>query len=454
MKTTKLHSGKGLYFNQAQREGKCRCMPKPGQQHPEDKTRELQRRLYLAAKRSKERRFHALYDRIYRPDVIKRAWMEVKANGGSAGVDGKTIEQIEEAGVESFLETIINELKEGTYRPQPVLRVYIPKGDGKQRPLGIPTVKDRVVQQACKIIIEPIFEANFRECSYGFRPGRSAQQAVIDVRTALIYGWYVLDADIQNYFDNIDHEILMKLVEKRINDRRVLKIIGKWLKAGVMEDGKKQATEKGSPQGGVISPLLANIYLHVMDTYWTREAKHIGELYRYCDDFVIICRTKEQANEAQRRIQAILKRLKLTLHPTKTKVLYTRKEGFDFLGFRIQKMKSRSTGKLLPYMWPSRKAMKRIMEAIREETSRKKLKKTLGEVVQKLNPITRGWRNYFRIGHSAEKFWKLDRYMRFKLRRMAQAKQKRKNRNIRKSFDIWYRQCNIEKFHLKVNECA
>ena len=426
-------------------------MPNTGQQHPEDKTRELQRRLYLAAKRSRERRFHALYDRIYRPDIIKRAWMEVRANGGNSGVDGATIEQIEEAGVGPFLEAVMNELQEGTYRPQPVLRVYIPKGDGGQRPLGIPTVKDRVVQQACKIVIEPIFEANFQQCSYGFRPKRSAQQAVMDVRTALIYGWYVLDADIQNYFDNIDHNILMKLLERRISDRRVLKLIRKWLGAGVMENGRKQATEKGAPQGGVISPLLANIYLHVMDTYWTKEAKHIGELYRYCDDFVIVCRTKEQAFEARRRIQKILERLKLGLHPTKTKVLYTRNEGFDFLGFRIQKMKSRSTGKRLPYMGPSRKAVQRIMEVIREETSRRMLRKTLEEVVQKLNPIIRGWRNYFRIGHSTKKFGRLDRYMHFKLRRMAQARQKRKNRNTKRSFDIWYRQCSIERFHLRVN---
>jgi RNA-directed DNA polymerase len=426
-------------------------MPETGQQHPTDKTQELQRRLYLAAKRSKERRFHALYDRIYRPDVIKRAWMEVKANGGSAGVDGRTFEQIEQAGVETYLETIINELKEGTYRPQPVLRVYIPKGDGKQRPLGIPTIKDRIVQQACKIVIEPIFEANFQECSYGFRPKRSAQQAVIDVRTALIYGWYVLDADIQNYFDNIDHEIMMGLVERRISDRRVLKVIRKWLKAGYVENGQKQPTEKGSPQGGVISPLLANIYLHVMDTYWTREAKHLGELYRYCDDFVIVCRTREQALEAQRRIQAILGRLKLTLHPTKTKVLYTRKEGFDFLGFRMQKKRSYSTGKLLPYMWPSAKAMKRIMAEIRKGTSRSMLKRPLEEIIQELNPKIKGWRNYFRIGHSAGRFLQLDRYVWFKLRRMAQAKQKRKKRNNKKQFAIWYQHSSIEKFHSKVN---
>lgn len=179
-------------------------MPKNlGQQHPIDKSQELQRRLYLAAKKSKERRFHALYDRIYRPDIMWRAWMEVKQNGGSAGVDGITIDDIERNGVQEFLDEIIEELKTGTYRPQPVLRVRIPKPDGRRRPLGIPIVKDRVVQQACKIVIEPIFEANFQECSYGFRPKRNPQQAVTAVRNAMVFGWYVIDADIQSYFDNM-----------------------------------------------------------------------------------------------------------------------------------------------------------------------------------------------------------------------------------------------------------
>lgn len=427
-------------------------MPEQGQQHTIDKTQELQRKLYLAAKRSKERRFHALYDRIYRPDVIKRAWMEVRENGGSAGVDGQTIEKVEQAGVEEFLEEISNELKEGTYRPQPVLRVYIPKSDGKKRPLGIPTVKDRVVQQACKIIIEPIFEANFKDYSYGFRPKKSAQQAVTDVRTALVYGWYVVDADIQNYFDNIDHEILMSLLERRISDRRVLKIIRKWLKAGAMENGVKQPTEKGSPQGGVISPLLANIYLHVLDAYWDKEAKHLGGLYRYCDDFVVVCRSQQQANEARRRIEELLKRLKLTLHPTKTKVLYTRKEGFDFLGFRMQKKKSWSTRKLLPYMWPSQKSMNKIVTTIREATERRQLRTPLDEIVKELNPVIRGWRNYYSVGHPSEKFYQLDRYVYYKLRRMAQARQKRKDKSNKRIFGQWYKHANIEKFHSSKTE--
>jgi RNA-directed DNA polymerase len=422
-------------------------MPNIGQQHPKEKSQELQRRLYLAAKRSKERRFHALFDRIYRLDIMWRAWNEVKLNGGSAGVDGVTIEAIERNGVEAFLQEIIQQLKTGTYRPQPVKRVFIPKPDGKQRPLGIPIVKDRVVQQACKIVVEPIFEANFHDCSYGFRPKRSAGQVVKAIREALVFGWYVVDADIQGYFDNIDHEILMTLLTKRISDRRVLKLIQQWLKAGYIgEDGKKYPSEKGSPQGGVISPLLANIYLHVMDTYWVNQYQHLGKLYRYCDDFVIICPTQHAANKALEVIQAIMGRLKLTLHPEKTKVIYNRKEGFDFLGFHFHKKKSRTQGKLLPYFWPSIKAMKAIRMAIREVTGRNRLRQTPEEIIKRLNPIVRGWRNYFKIGHSTQKFKQLDNYIYRRLKRLAKARYKRKKI---KGFITWYETCGVERFSQK-----
>jgi group II intron reverse transcriptase/maturase len=205
-----------------------------GQHHQNEKSRQLQRRLYLAAKKCRNRRFHALYDRIFRPDVLWRAWEEVKANGGSAGVDGVGLEEVERQGEALFLEAIAQDLKAGRYKPQPVLRVYIPKPDGRKRPLGIPTVRDRIVQQACRIVIEPIFEANFQDHSYGFRPKRSAAQAVRAVDKVLLRGWWVVDADIQGYFDAIDHDLLLTLVKRRVSDRRVLKLLGQWLKAGVI----------------------------------------------------------------------------------------------------------------------------------------------------------------------------------------------------------------------------
>lgn len=265
---------------------------------PKDKPRELQRKLYLAAKRSRNRRLHALYDRRYRPDILWRAWEEVRQKGGGAGVDGVSIEDVERQGVEVFVEQIAQDLKAGKYRPKPVLRSYIPKADGRQRPLGIPTVRDRVVQQACKIVIEPIFEAGFQDSSYGFRPKRSAQQAVKAVKEALVMGWWVVDADIQSYFDTIDHELLLSLLKRRLSDRGVLKLIRQWLKGGVLEEGEVSFSARGTPQGGVISPLLANIYLHVLDMYWVEGYASLGKLLRYADDFVIVCRRKGDAQKA------------------------------------------------------------------------------------------------------------------------------------------------------------
>ena len=414
-------------------------MPNIGQQHSIGKSQQLQRNLYLAAKKDKQRRFHALYDRIFRLDILWRAWKEVRENMGSAGIDNITFEMVEEYGVEEYLLDIQEDLQNKKYRPKPVKRVYIPKPDGKQRPLGIPTIRDRIVQQACKIVIEPVFEANFLDNSYGFRPKRDAKQATEKVKKELYKNWYVVDADIQGYFDNINHEILLGLLNRRISDRRVIKLCRQWLRAGVIENGKYYPTEKGSPQGGVISPLLANIYLHVLDSYWENH-KELGVIVRYADDAVIMCRKRTDAELAFEHLKRIMTKLKLTLNPQKIKVIDMNKESFDFLGFRYQKFGKTKSGRKLPYMMPSKKAMKKVKDAIRVITCRKSAYEGLEQKVEKLNPLIRGWRNYFQHGNSTKRFKQLDEYVWMKLWRRVyyRRKQKKYREHVLYGFRKWY----------------
>jgi len=382
---------------------------------PIEKAQQLQRALYRAAKRSAGRRFHALYDKVRREDILRRAWELVKANRGVAGVDNQTIESIEEAGVEAFLHQLQEQLREGRYRPHPVKRVYIPKSDGRERPLGIPAVRDRVVQAAVKIVIEPIFEADFQPCSFGFRPKRSAHDTNEVIRQVANKGYeWVMDADIENYFDTIDHEKLMEMVEKRISDRRMLKLIRQFLKAGVLEDGKVRTATAGTPQGGVLSPLLANIYLNYLDKVWMERCRHVGALVRYADDLGVLCRSEADAREALRRLGIIMERLGLKLHPSKTRLVNLKegKEGFDFLGFHHREVKSWRYGRCYLQRWPGRKAMKAVREKIRAITATPQgLRRSLKDVIAGVTPVLRGWGNYFRVGNSSRHFQLIDMYV-------------------------------------------
>jgi RNA-directed DNA polymerase len=392
------------------------------------------------AKQEPNFRFYALYDRIYRMDVLTTAYYKCRANDGSPGVDGISFEEIErdKGGIDAFIKGIQTKLKAKDYEPQPVKRVYIPKPDGRMRPLGIPCIVDRVIQTAVLLVIEPIFEQDFKECSYGFRPGRSAHDALKEVERGITDGYtMVYDADLANYFDTIDHQLLMEKLERRIADRSVLSLIRKWLKSDIIDEekpsGKRKITQPtaGTPQGGVISPLLANIYLHDFDKAFCEivslpSQKDKARLIRYADDFVIM--TKQVKGSTIKWIEERIERdLKLTINRGKTKIVDVNQDGqeLNFLGYTYRKDKDLK-GRPLKYLnlIPSKKAIKRFKEKLDAEVFRSKM--TLFAVIEKVNDKTRGWKNYFSIGYPRKACRDINYYLQQKFTNYLHTRSQRK----------------------------
>lgn len=412
------------------------------QNMPLDKVQVLQRKLYLAAKTNPKRKFGVLYDKVYREDVLRSAYAQVKANNGAPGIDQQSFEVIEkEVGVDAFLNEIRQRLITKRFKPLPVRRVFIPKADGTQRPLGIPVITDRVVQAAVKIVIEPLFEAVFKDFSYGFRPRKNAHQALREV-----YKWlnfkchWVVDADLKSYFDTIPHDKLLLSVRSRVIDRSVIKLIEMWLKAGVMEEIGVRTETTGTPQGGVVSPLLANLYLHWLDQTWEKKGfskqPHDAHLVRFADDFVILC--KERPEFYLEQAKQVLDRLGLTLNAKKTRILNAKEETFDFLGHRFAVQPSKVTGKLRTFYYPAPKAMKSVKKKIREVVQAGQHWDLPELVKEKVNPILRGWGNYFKTGNSRKHFLSIANYTVWTLCIMLRKKHKKRSKGWKDHPPSWF----------------
>jgi group II intron reverse transcriptase/maturase len=393
----------------------------------------LQTALHDKAKGSPNFRFYALYDKVHRQDVLVFAYECCKANGGAAGVDGQTFEDIEEYGVTKWLDELMQELKSRTYRPQPVRRVWIPKPDGKQRPLGVPAIKDRVAQTAAVLVLEPIFEADLQPEQYAYRPDRSALDAVRHVHKLLNTGHgQIVDADLSGYFDSIPHSDLLKSVARRIVDGAMLHLIKMWLEAPVEETDEKgnkhrsmrnRDEGKGTPQGAPISPLLSNLYMRRFVLGWKKlghERRLEARIVNYADDFVICCRGR--ADEALATMRDMMSKLKLTVNEAKTRVCKLPEEKFDFLGYTFGRCYSTKTGRAYIGTVPSKKRVIRICEAISEMTERKYILLDQELEVAQLNRTMIGWANYFRLGPVSNAYRAVDRHARKRLRQWLCAK--------------------------------
>jgi len=390
-----------------------------------DKIQEFQRALYNKAKAEPKFRFYSLYDKTHRTDILAEAYTRVKANGGTCGVDGETIEDIERKGVTEYLAELQLELKERRYKPLPVKRVYIPKANGKERPLGIPTVRDRIVQTAFLMVIEPIFEADFADSSYGFRPKRGAHDAIREIYKYLNWGCTeVYDVDLEKYFDTVVHWKLMRLVARRVSDGQILHVIKQWLSCGYVEEGKHRQSKRGTPQGGVISPLLANIYLNPVDQAFKRSglgniSKGSIHLVRFADDILILA--QKELGKGIALLEQYTEKLGLAINQEKTRTVMMTGEGekVDFLGFRFHHVRDRKRDKRLMLVYPSPKSQKKCRERIRMLVNHSIPLKTIDQV-ENVNRFLRGWVGYYRLGNAAAVLRNIAGYTNERVRRIIQ----------------------------------